>query len=359
MALTAKTLIACGVPAGIARAQLPHIVRAMRAHGITTRPRGRAFLATVLHESMGLRHMNEIGGGAKYEGKGGLGNSQQGDGERFKGRGPIQLTGRANYEAYGRMLGLDLVAHPELVATPEVGWQVAACYFAKRSGVLAAADAGDFRRVTRLVNGGYNGWDDRLHYWNKLKTLGVVPGSADVKRGSRGHEVEVLTRRLARVKSKKTGKPFLGGSRTKFDLATARALRAFQREHDLKPDGVLGPRSAAVLQRAAKAQSNGRIPTLPAARGSRTRTAPTRASRGSGGGSSGSMRTATACGRSCARCPRPCWSARRGCRTSSWWSCCSARTCSPTRYARRSPRGFRGASPSRTPTTCCSASCGS
>jgi predicted chitinase len=254
MALTAKTLISCGVPADIARAQLPHIVRAMREHGITTRPRGRAFLATVLHESMGLRHMSEIGGGAKYEGRGGLGNSRAGDGERYKGRGPIQLTGRANYEAYGRVLKLDLVARPELVATPAVGWRVAACYFQKRAGVLKAADAGDFRLVTRLVNGGYNGWDDRLRYWNKLAKLGVVPGDADLRRGSRGREVEVLTRRLSRVKSKKTGKPFLPGPRTKFDLRTARALRAFQREHELKPDGVLGPRSAEILSRAAKAK---------------------------------------------------------------------------------------------------------
>src|SRR5262245_30098424 len=131
MALTAKTLIACGVPAGVANAQLPYMTRAMREHGITTRPRARAFLATVLHESLALTVMNEIGGGAKYEGRGGLGNSHAGDGERFKGRGPMQLTGRDNYEAYGRLLGLDLVSHPEKVATPKVGWQVAACYFQK------------------------------------------------------------------------------------------------------------------------------------------------------------------------------------------------------------------------------------
>lgn len=175
MALTVKTLTRCGVPHKLARAHLPHMAWAMRARDITTRPRARAFLATVLHESMGLRAMNEIGGGRRYEGRGGLGNTHSGDGERFKGRGPIQLTGRANYEAYGRALGLNLVKHPQLVATPKVGWLVAACYFQKRAGVLKAADAGDFRRVTLLVNGGYNGWEDRLRYWKKLETLGVVP----------------------------------------------------------------------------------------------------------------------------------------------------------------------------------------
>ena len=159
MPLTAKTLTRCGVPAELAAAHLPHMTRAMRAHGITTRPRARAFLATVLHESMGLRAMREIGGGARYDGR--LGNTRAGDGERYKGRGPIQLTGRANYAHYGALLGLDLVARPELVAGPKVGWHVAACFFAKQPGVLAAADAGDFRRVTLHVNGGHNGWDDR------------------------------------------------------------------------------------------------------------------------------------------------------------------------------------------------------
>jgi predicted chitinase len=276
MALTAKTLIACGVPADIARANVPHMARAMRAHGITSRPRARAFLATVLHESMGLRAMTEIGGGGKYEGRGGLGNTHAGDGERFKGRGPIQLTGRANYEAYGRKLGLDLVSHPELVATPKVGWQVAACYFQQRAGLLAAADAGDFRRVTLLVNGGYNGWDDRQRYWLKLAKLGVVPGAEDLKRGARGKQVEVLTRRLSRVKSKKTGKPFLNGQRSKFDLRTARALRAFQRENGLKADGMHGPRTAEVLRREAqpirRATSDTAAPATPRADRSDERT---------------------------------------------------------------------------------------
>ncbi|HEX5621569.1 MAG TPA: CHAP domain-containing protein [Solirubrobacteraceae bacterium] len=267
MALTAKTLIACGVPADVARANLPHMARAMRAHDITTRARARAFLATVLHESMGLKAMTEIGGGSKYEGRGGLGNTHAGDGERFKGRGPIQLTGRANYEAYGRKLGLDLIKHPELVATPKVGWQVAACYFQGRGGLLAAADAGDFRKVTLLVNGGYNGWENRQYYWNKLAKLGVVPGSPDLKRGDTGRKVEVLTKHLSKVSSKKTGKPFLKGQRSKFDIRTARALRAFQKENELKVSGVLDPDTAAMLRRKVKPQASRPRPIPEAAQG--------------------------------------------------------------------------------------------
>jgi predicted chitinase len=255
VALEVATLTACGVPEDIARRQLPHMARAMRENGITTRPRARAFLATVLHESMGLRATTEQASGAKYEGRRDLGNTQPGDGQRFKGRGPIQLTGRANYSAYGRQLGLNLVAHPEQVAQPEVGWKVAGLFFKK---CLPAADAGDFRRVTRLVNGGLNGWDDRLRYWNKLAGLGVVPGSPDIKRGAKGPWVQLLTRRLSYLVSKKTGKPYLDGKRSKFDMETTRALRRFQKERGLKVDGVFGPRVAAELDRLVRAEKGRR-----------------------------------------------------------------------------------------------------
>src|SRR6476646_2598202 len=242
MALSVKTLTACGVSEGTARAQLPPMSRAMREYGLTTRPRAQAFLATVLHESMGLRAMNEIGGGRKYEGRAaGLGNVHAGDGERFKGRGPIQLTGRANYAAYGRMLGLDLLGHPELVASPEVGWRVAACFFRNQPGVLAAADRGDFRAVTLHVHGGYNGWPSRLRYWHRLEHLGVVPGPSQLKRGARGSQVETLTRRLSYVLSPKSGKRYLSGTRSTFDRATTGALRAVQREHGLTVTGVYDP----------------------------------------------------------------------------------------------------------------------
>ena len=222
MALTAKTLTSCGVRAELARTHLPHMARAMRAHRITTRPRARAFLATVLHESMGLRAMSELGGGARYQGR--LGNTRPGDGERYKGRGPIQLTGRDNYAHYGTLLGLDLVGHPELVATPKVGWQVAACYFAKRAGVLQAADAGDFRRVTRLVNGGYNGWEDRKRYWDKLAKLGVVPAHP-VAVHAGGHAVAVPKPRHPRPAPRQAGAP-AHATQPKGNLPTATAPRS-------------------------------------------------------------------------------------------------------------------------------------
>jgi predicted chitinase len=256
VALEVATLTKCGVPEDVARRQLPYMQSAMRKYGITTRPRARAFLATVLHESMGLRATTEQASGARYEGRRDLGNIHRGDGQRFKGRGPIQLTGRANYAAYGRRLGMNLEGHPDMVAKPDVGWQVAGMFFQK---CLPAADAGDFRRVTRLVNGGLNGWDDRLRYWNKLAGLGVVPGTPDIERGAKGPKVEMLTRRLSYLTSKKTGKPFLNGARSTFDRRTTRALRRFQKERGLKVDGVFGPRVAAELDQLVRAEKARRL----------------------------------------------------------------------------------------------------
>lgn len=250
MALSLQTLTRCGVPADRARHHLPHMAAAMREFGIVTRPRARAFLATALHESGGLRYMEEIASGQAYEGRRDLGNTRGGDGRRFKGRGPIQLTGRDNYAAAGRDLKLDLIRHPELVSTPKVGWRVAARYF--RNKCQKAADAGDFRRVTYLVNGGYNGWPDRLRYYRILASCGVVPAPPVLRRGDKGRGVRVLTRRLSYVRRPKTREHYLDGMRSEFDRETERALEAYQRDRRLKATGVFDERTAARLERSVR-----------------------------------------------------------------------------------------------------------
>ncbi len=151
-----------------ARQYLPFLNQAMAEQGITTEPRKEMFLAQLAHESGGLRYMEEIASGAAYEGRRDLGNTQPGDGRRYKGRGPIQLTGRANYRTVGRALGLDLEGHPEMAARPDVGFRIAA-YFWKSHGLNQKADAGDFRGVTRTINGGYNGLADREMYWARAR----------------------------------------------------------------------------------------------------------------------------------------------------------------------------------------------
>lgn len=127
-------------------------------------------MAQLAHESGGFRYMEEIASGETYEGRVDLGNVHPGDGRRFKGRGPIQLTGRANYRTYGRILGLGFEEHPEMVAYPSVGLLVA-CLYWDRNKLNLLADADDVVAITRRINGGENGLADRKRYLQKAREL--------------------------------------------------------------------------------------------------------------------------------------------------------------------------------------------
>jgi predicted chitinase len=156
---------------------LPFLNEAMAKYEINTPLRVAAFLAQLAHESAELKYFEEIWGPTPaqkgYEGRKDLGNTQPGDGKRYKGRGPIQLTGRANYKTFGELLGVDLVANPDLAATPEWGFQIAALYW-KRKGLNELADVEDFKMITKRINGGYNGLADRENYYSiAKKALGV------------------------------------------------------------------------------------------------------------------------------------------------------------------------------------------
>lgn len=111
------------------------------------------FMGQCAHESGGFRYMEEIASGAAYEGRADLGNTQPGDGKRYKGRGPIQTTGRANYRRDGRTLGIDLEAHPELLSIPSLGL-LASTLFWSRMGLNAYADQDNGRACSRGVNRG-------------------------------------------------------------------------------------------------------------------------------------------------------------------------------------------------------------
>ena len=93
-----------------------------------------------------------------------------GDGKRYKGRGPIQLTGRANYSKYGGLLGLDLVNDPTIAATKEVGFRIAGQFW-KLNGLNELADVQQFKLITKRINGGYNGLDDRIKYYERAKKV--------------------------------------------------------------------------------------------------------------------------------------------------------------------------------------------
>lgn len=128
------------------------------------------FLSQLIHESGSFKYMEEIASGAAYEGRSDLGNTQAGDGKLFKGRGPIQLTGRANYRRYGQLLGIDFERHPEIVALPSIGLLVA-CEFWKQNGLNGKAGNDDLMGITRAINGGTNGLDDRKAQLAKMKAL--------------------------------------------------------------------------------------------------------------------------------------------------------------------------------------------
>lgn len=142
----------------------------MREAQIVTPRRAVAFIAQLGHESDSLRYFEEIASGAAYEGRRDLGNTQPGDGRRYKGRGPIQLTGRANYRAAGRALGLNLEENPYQAARPPVGFRIAGWYWRSRD-LNALADGENFREITRRINGGYNGWADRVERLQRARKV--------------------------------------------------------------------------------------------------------------------------------------------------------------------------------------------
>jgi len=160
---------------------LPHIVKAMADHAVNTAKRAAAYLAQIAHESAELKYMAEIWGPTdqqkKYEPhtelSKTLGNTETGDGFKYRGRGPIQITGRDNYKKYGDALGVDFIANPDLAEQAEHAFQVS-CAFWKSHGLNELADAGDFKAITHKINGGLTGLADREKYFETArKALGA------------------------------------------------------------------------------------------------------------------------------------------------------------------------------------------
>ena len=154
---------------------VPVLNTAMVHYQIIGPQRVAAFIAQIGHESGQLKYVKEIWGPtaaqAKYEGRKDLGNTVAGDGSKYRGRGLIQITGRANYMACGEALGLDLIKQPELLEKPQHACMSAAWFWATK-GLSTLADAGEFDKITRRINGGQNGAADRQAlYARALKVL--------------------------------------------------------------------------------------------------------------------------------------------------------------------------------------------
>lgn len=142
----------------------PLLTATMQEFEIDTPKRKAAFIAQVGHESGSLKYTLELADGSAYEGRKNLGNVEPGDGKRFKGRGLMQITGRANYEACGRDLGLDLISNPELLEQPAHASRSAGWYW-RTHNLNRFADWDQFGALTKAINGGYNGLDDRIQLW--------------------------------------------------------------------------------------------------------------------------------------------------------------------------------------------------
>lgn len=150
------------------------LLAAMSRAGIVDPTERAMFLAQMAHESGNFRYDEEIASGQAYEGRSDLGNTQPGDGVRYKGRGYIQLTGRANYRDYGNKLGVDLENNPDLAKDPNIAADIAIAYWQQRVD-RNAARAGDVRTVTRNINGGLNGLADRQNKFDKyMKEKGTL-----------------------------------------------------------------------------------------------------------------------------------------------------------------------------------------
>lgn len=152
--------------------------RAMAEFGIDTKERQAAFLAQVAHESGSLRYVRELASGEAYDtGRLAqrLGNTPEddNDGERYKGRGLIQITGTDNYRQCSAALygeSQHLLDHPELLELPDAACRSAAWFWQSR-GLNELADAGDFLKITRRINGGTNGLEDRQQFYERAKLV--------------------------------------------------------------------------------------------------------------------------------------------------------------------------------------------
>jgi putative chitinase len=171
--MTPKTLAAAiGCTAARAELYAPVIDDACQIFKIDTPARLAAFLAQIGHESGALAYTCELASGDAYEGRASLGNTEPGDGRRYRGHGLIQLTGRHNHRAATNALrpygAPDFEAEPDHLSDPRWAAMSAAWYW-QAHGCNELADAGDFEAITRAINGGLNGLEDRQQRWERAQ----------------------------------------------------------------------------------------------------------------------------------------------------------------------------------------------
>lgn len=236
----------------------PTIVQGIVAHqqlmvegGIVTPLQACHFLAQLAHESAHFRTTREFASGAAYEGRADLGNVHPGDGRRYRGRGLIQTTGRANYREARDDIRRIVAGAPDFEANPEqleaFPWALlSAVSYWRRRNINRHADRDDVRAVTRAVNGGFNGLEDRERYLRRAKAIWMAeqtPTACNpvLRPGDRGDAVVDLQNELVEAGYRL----WVDGD---YGEHTKTAVVDFQRRRGLTADGVVGPRTWAALR---------------------------------------------------------------------------------------------------------------
>lgn len=193
--------------------KFPLVLQAMEWGKIEDPTEVCAYSAHVAKESGNFVYSREIADGSAYEGRTDLGNIYPGDGTRYRGRGDIQLTGRDVARSAGRAIGVDFENHPEVMEKPEYASLVSAYFWTQyKSSLPVYARKGWFHVTQILVNGGMNGWDERVGYYeNNLRLFGLHPYG-----GMEGETREIM---------------------------------AFQASKGLYVDGQVGPKTLAALRK--------------------------------------------------------------------------------------------------------------
>ena len=179
------------------------------------------------------------------------GDTDSGDGWRYRGRGPIQLTGKANYTAFSEDMDVDAVDNPDLVSDDKEVALMSAIWYWNKNDLNRYADSGDIKTMTKRINGGYIGLEDRIHHWKAaLAAMGEMHAETDehaddeeidvndiglLKKGMRGDGVKIMQEALGI------------GADGIFGPGTERALKAWQAANGLVADGIAGPNTLSKL----------------------------------------------------------------------------------------------------------------
>lgn len=205
------------------------------------------FLAQAAHEAASFRTLREYASGSAYEGRKDLGNVRPGDGVRYRGRGIFQLTGRANYKTIGTKLGYDLENNPELAESPEISVLTALEYWNSRN-LSPLADRDQVELITRRINGGLNGFEDRKKYLERAKKIfpknfkfetpppapinPIIPPIVVAKKGDKSSYVADLQKMLINKGAKITADGDFGPR-------TEQAVKDFQQNNGLTVTGSI------------------------------------------------------------------------------------------------------------------------